>query len=276
MLANAIRKNVASQVVCLLPFARNYSSSSSSLCSSPTSLLRPFSLFTPLSLSGRESFRCIDTKKNLSTLTDFMEMKLNNLRDNYGASKKKIIVGRGPARKGKTSGRGHKGHRARSGGGVQPGFQGGQTPLSRSLRKYGFSNVRFKRNYIPLNLGTLQSLIDIGRIDPSKKITMKTLFKAKFFKSKIFRKSGVKLLSIGRDWFSSKVDIEVSQVSKLAKEAILRNGGKVTTVYFNKLGLRTFLLKEPSQISIKFATAPRKLKNHFDVPQFKLPETLSI
>ena len=68
---------------------------------------------------------------------------LNDLRDNEGAMKKAKLVGRGDgAGRGKTSTRGHKGHKARSGGGVRPGFEGGQTPLARRLPKVGFSNAR--------------------------------------------------------------------------------------------------------------------------------------
>eukprot|EP01121_Diplochlamys_sp_Union-15-3_P014263 TRINITY_DN4522_c0_g1_i2.p1 TRINITY_DN4522_c0_g1~~TRINITY_DN4522_c0_g1_i2.p1 ORF type:complete len:169 (+),score=26.93 TRINITY_DN4522_c0_g1_i2:34-540(+) len=105
-----------------------------------------------------------------------MEVRLNTLQDMTGARKKKRRVGRGPGTsKGKTSGRGHKGQKARSGGAIPKGFEGGQTPYYKRLKKHGTKNALFRRLYAPLNLNRLQFWIDTGRIDVSKKITMKTL-----------------------------------------------------------------------------------------------------
>jgi len=101
-------------------------------------------------------------------------MKLNNIRDNAGAHKKKMCVGRGiGCGKGKTCGRGVKGQKARTGVSIK-GFEGGQMPLMRRLPKRGFKNI-FAKEYSEVNLGRLQQAIDAGRIDASKPITSETL-----------------------------------------------------------------------------------------------------
>ena len=83
-------------------------------------------------------------------------MKLHELERNIGAKQKRKIVGRGPGSGlGKTSGKGHKGQNARSGGGVNPVFEGGQLPLYRRLPKRGFSNYEFKTRYATINVGDL-------------------------------------------------------------------------------------------------------------------------
>ena len=100
-------------------------------------------------------------------------MALNNLRDNPHAKYDKVRVGRGNGSgKGKTAGRGHGGQNSRSGGGAPLGFEGGQTPLARTLPKRGFVN-KHRMVFTPVNLGRLQDFIDAGRLDPSKTLTMK-------------------------------------------------------------------------------------------------------
>tara|TARA_B100000614_G_scaffold173848_1_gene155277 strand:+ start:362 stop:838 length:477 start_codon:yes stop_codon:yes gene_type:complete len=80
-----------------------------------------------------------------------------------GATRQKKRIGRGPGSgTGKTSGKGHKGQRARSGGGVRPGFEGGQMPLYRRIARRGFSNYRFKIEYLPVNLDRLSAAFDAG------------------------------------------------------------------------------------------------------------------
>src|SRR5580698_1049295 len=97
-------------------------------------------------------------------------MKLNDLRDNAGARKKRMIVGRGiGSGKGKTCGRGVKGQKARTGVSVV-GFEGGQMPLYRRLPKRGFNNI-FANRYAEINLGRLQQAIESGRLDAKKPIT---------------------------------------------------------------------------------------------------------
>mmetsp|Transcript_5783 Transcript_5783/g.18403 ORF Transcript_5783/g.18403 Transcript_5783/m.18403 type:complete len:244 (-) Transcript_5783:54-785(-) len=176
-------------------------------------------------------------------------LTLNNLKPMEGSMKKAKRVGRGRASGlGKTSGRGHKGKHARAGGKVRPGFEGGQTPLYRRLPKFGFNNAAFRREMKPLNLDKLQQWIDEGRIDASQPITLKTLHDSNIV-GKV--KEGIKLLGTGSESFTAKVDIEVSQVSKSAIEAVERNGGSVTSVYLNRLGLRATLHPE------KFEVLPR-------------------
>jgi large subunit ribosomal protein L15 len=94
---------------------------------------------------------------------------LNTLRPAPGSTKRKKRVGRGPGSgKGKTCGRGHKGQKSRAGRGIPLGFEGGQTPLIKRLPKRGFSNTMFARPMEPLNLGTLQTLLDKGVLVPGR------------------------------------------------------------------------------------------------------------
>src|SRR5882672_3014788 len=104
-------------------------------------------------------------------------MKLNDLRDNKGARKKRMVVGRGiGSGKGKTSGRGVKGQKARSGVALRS-FEGGQMPLYRRLPKRGFNNI-FAKDYAELNLGRLQEAIESGKVDAKQPITCETLMKS--------------------------------------------------------------------------------------------------
>ena len=149
-------------------------------------------------------------------------MKLNDLRDNAGARKKRMTVGRGiGSGKGKTSGRGVKGQKARSGVSIR-GFEGGQMPLHRRLPKRGFKML-FAREYAELNIGRLQESIDSGRIDAKKAITEEILLKAGVVcKSK----DGVRLL--GKGTLKAKVDISVAGATAGALAAVEKAGGKVT------------------------------------------------
>ncbi len=185
-------------------------------------------------------------------------MALNNLRDNPHAKYDKVRVGRGNGSgKGKTAGRGHNGQNSRSGGGAPLGFEGGQTPLARTLPKRGFVN-KHRMVFTPVNLGRLQDFIDAGRLDPSKTLTMKDFVDARLIDPRV--KSGVKLLAKlerARDEFGNfafdeegkalyvpfrhTVNVEVSRVSREAKEIIESLGGRVTRVHYNKLGFRALL-----------------------------------
>jgi large subunit ribosomal protein L15 len=120
------------------------------------------------------------------------------------------------------------------------GFEGGQTPFYLRVPKRGFTNI-FHKEYVPLNVGTLQWYIDNGRIDPSKPIDMHTLKKAGVAK-KI--KHGIKLLGNGSHLLTSQLNIEVSRASKKAIEAVEANGGRIVTAYYNRLGLRVLLSPE--------------------------------
>jgi len=123
-----------------------------------------------------------------------MEFTANNLWDNPGARRTKKQLGRGPGSgKGKTSGRGHKGTYARAGGKINRGFEGGQAKLSGRLPKRGFRSGRFNtgRALEPVNLGRIAYHIQKGDLDPTKPITMKSLFESGVL-SKI--RHGVKIL----------------------------------------------------------------------------------
>ena len=141
---------------------------------------------------------------------------LNNLKT------KKIRVGRGiGSGKGKTSGRGVKGQKSRSGVAIKS-FEGGQMPLYRRLPKRGFNPVS-KNDVAIINLGDLQNLIDNKKIKIDEKINISTLKK-----SKLFRKSVKKFKVLSNGDFNSKIDIEADYSSKTAKEKIEKAGGQIT------------------------------------------------
>src|SRR5664279_5537287 len=117
-------------------------------------------------------------------------MKLNEIRNNPGARKRKVKLGRGSSSGlGKTSGRGVKGAKARTGTKVY-GFEGGQMPLHMRMPKRGFNNI-FAKDFVELNLGRLQKAIDEKKVDASQKITGETLRKANIIAKS---KDGVRLL----------------------------------------------------------------------------------
>ena len=148
-------------------------------------------------------------------------MKLNEIKDNLGSTKPRKRIGRGiGSGTGKTSVKGHKGQKSRSGVSIK-GFEGGQMPIHRRLPKRGFTNIN-RVNYTELNLDTIQKLIDSKKIDPKKIISYKTLLDLGLVKSK---KAKIKLL--GKGDIKIKVDIEVSAFSKSAKENIEKIGGSV-------------------------------------------------
>ena len=135
---------------------------------------------------------------------------------------KKIRVGRGiGSGKGKTSGRGVKGQKSRSGVAIKS-FEGGQMPLYRRLPKRGFNPIN-KNNVALINLGDLQKLIDIKRISIDGRINIDT-----FKKSKLFRKSINKFKVLSKGDFNSKIDIEADYSSKIAIEKIKKAGGQIT------------------------------------------------
>jgi len=184
-----------------------------------------------------------DVRTYRTSTSDPLDIRLNNLNDNPGARIQRTRVGRGiGSTKGKTCGRGHKGQKSRSGASSHHDrtFEGGQTPLYKRMRKFGFHNPN-KIEYDWLNLGQLQYFIDRGRLDTSKPITMKELYNAKCIK-KI--KEGVKLLGRDAHKLKSSVHLELSATSLFAKQAVEALGGTVTTVYFTKPGLRALFKPE--------------------------------
>ena len=162
-------------------------------------------------------------------------MKLNEIRNNAGAHKRKDKLGRGSSSGlGKTSGRGVKGAKARTGNQVH-GFEGGQMPLHMRMPKRGFRNI-FANDFAEVNIGRLQKAIDDKRLEAGDKITEDVLRKAGLAHKS---RDGVRLL--GKGAITAKIDIEVAGVSAGAREAVEKAGGSVTTtfqkkVYANKKG----------------------------------------
>jgi large subunit ribosomal protein L15 len=151
-------------------------------------------------------------------------MKLHELSDNPGAHKARKRIGRGiGSGKGKTSGQGHKGQKARSGVAVK-GFEGGQMPLHRRLPKRGFNNI-FALKFKVVNVGRLQGAIDDGRLDAGKPVDAAALKAAGIVKS---APDGIRLLAKGE--LKSKISITVAGASKAAVEAVEKAGGSVTVV----------------------------------------------
>lgn len=148
-------------------------------------------------------------------------MKLNELKNNPGATKDRIRVGRGiGSGKGKTAGRGVKGQKSRSGG-AKYGFEGGQMPIYRRLPKRGFKNP-FALHFAVVNLDTIQKAIDAGKLTADA-IDVEALLKSGVISKKM---DGVRLLARGA--ITSSVNISVNSASKAAVAAVEKAGGKVT------------------------------------------------
>lgn len=149
-------------------------------------------------------------------------MKLNELKDNAGARKSAMRVGRGiGSGKGKTAGSGHKGQKARSGVAIN-GFEGGQMPLYQRLPKRGFTS-RNRKDFQVVNIGRLQTAIDAGKLNAKSPITVEALMEAGIIGKVV---DGVRLLAKGE--LKAKIDITVTGASKGAVEAVEKAGGKVT------------------------------------------------
>jgi large subunit ribosomal protein L15 len=150
-----------------------------------------------------------------------MNMKLNEIRDNPGARRKKMRISRGiGSGKGKTGGRGGKGQTARTGVSIN-GFEGGQMPLFRRLPKRGFTNI-FALKYSEVNLGRLQQAIDAGKIDAKKPISGEVLVAAGLIRRV---HDGIRLLAKGD--IKAKINMEVAGATKAAIEAVEKAGGAV-------------------------------------------------
>jgi large subunit ribosomal protein L15 len=148
-------------------------------------------------------------------------MKLNELSPGQGARKARKRVGRGTGSGlGKTAGRGHKGQKARAGGG-NPTFEGGQMPIYRRLPKRGFKNPT-RKEYVPLNLDRLQEAVDAGRLDPARTVDLEALRRAGLVGKP---RDGVRLLARGE--LKAALTIEVAGASKAALAAVEQAGGRV-------------------------------------------------
>ena len=146
-------------------------------------------------------------------------MKLNELSPAVGSAKDSYRKGRGPGSgNGKTAGKGHKGQNARSGGGVRPGFEGGQLPLYRKLPKRGFKN-RFAVNYAIVNVS------DLNRFEDGAVVDLAALLDAKLVRKEL---DGVKILGSGD--LTKKLTVKATVFSANAKEKIEAAGGKTEEV----------------------------------------------
>ena len=149
-------------------------------------------------------------------------MKLHELRDNPGATKRKMRIGRGPGSgKGKMGGRGIKGQKSRSGVAIA-GYEGGQMPLYQRLPKRGFNKPN-RKSFAVVNLGLIQKFIDEKKIDAKKDITEDALIESGLVRRK---KDGIRVLAKGD--FSAKANITVTGASKGAIAAVEKAGGSLT------------------------------------------------
>ncbi|NMP37800.1 MAG: 50S ribosomal protein L15 [Clostridiales bacterium] len=147
-------------------------------------------------------------------------MKLHELSPAAGSKKAVKRIGRGPASgQGKTAGKGHKGQKARSGGGVRPGFEGGQMPLQRRIPKRGFVNI-FRTEFATVNVATLEKVFDNGA----------TVDAEALINSGVLKKTldGVKILGNGE--LTKKLNVKVNAYSEAAKQKIEAAGGKAEVV----------------------------------------------
>ena len=153
-------------------------------------------------------------------------MKLNDIRDNQGARKGRVRVGRGiGSGLGKTAGRGQKGQKSREGVSIK-GFEGGQMPLHMRIPKRGFNNI-FARDFAEVNLGAIQKLVDAGTLDGAATIDHAALRAAGVARG---GKDGVRLL--GKGTISATLSFRVAGVSAGAKAAVEAAGGSVEVIEF--------------------------------------------
>ena len=145
-------------------------------------------------------------------------MKLNELNNELAKNRKRI--GRGPGSgTGKTSGKGHKGQNARSGGGVRPGFEGGQLPLYRRLSKRGFNNYNFRTVYATVNVG------DLERFEEGTTVTKELLIEVGLVKKEL---DGIKVLGNGE--LTKKLTVKADKFSSTAKAKIENVGGTTEVI----------------------------------------------
>ena len=148
-------------------------------------------------------------------------MKLNTIKEQDGATRNRKRVGRGiGSGRGKTSGSGHKGQKARSGVSIN-GFEGGQMPIHRRLPKRGFNNI-FRKNYVEVNLDRIQTALDAGNLDKKQPVDAAALVAAGVISK---ARDGVRVLANGE--IKDKVEIHAAGASKAAVAAIEKAGGKI-------------------------------------------------
>ncbi len=146
-------------------------------------------------------------------------MRINELKPAPGSKKKRKRVGRGAGSgMGKTSTRGQDGQKSRSGGGVRPGFEGGQMPLSRRLPKRGFKNI-FAKTYSIVNVG------DLNKFDDGTQITAELLLK-----ERLIRKANDGLKVLGNGEITKKLNVKASKFTKTAEQKISAAGGAIEVI----------------------------------------------
>ena len=178
-------------------------------------------------------------------------MRLNDLRDLPGATTSKKRVGRGlGSGLGKTSGRGQKGQKSRSGVAIK-GFEGGQMPIHMRLPKRGFNN-KFAKHFNEVNVGRIQTAIDDKKLDASKPVTVQALIDAGVVRR---RRDGVRLL--GRGELKSKVSFEVTGASSGAVKAVEAAGGTITLTAMPKRAAKQEGDAAPKKAAAK-KSAPKK------------------
>ena len=151
-------------------------------------------------------------------------MKLNEMKSNEGAVKKRMRVGRGHSSgMGKTCGSGTKGQKSRTGVAIN-GFEGGQMPLYRRLPKQGFTNI-FAKKLGTVSLGQIQAAIDAGKLDGKKAIDEDTLVSSGLVRRKA---DGIRVLGTGE--LKTKIDLKVTGITAGAKAALEKAGGKVELI----------------------------------------------
>ena len=161
-------------------------------------------------------------------------MNLTDIKDNKNATRNRKRLGRGiGSGTGKTSGKGHKGQKARSGVSIK-GFEGGQMPIHRRLPKRGFTNIN-RKPFVVLNFSRIENLINENKIDPKKIINYQPFLDLGVVKS---LKSRIKLLAKGE--IKTKINIEVSAASISAKDSVEKVGGSITIIENQKSSIKSF------------------------------------
>ncbi|KAF9070350.1 ribosomal protein L18e/L15P [Rhodocollybia butyracea] len=173
----------------------------------------------------------------MASKASISRISLANLSPARGSLHKQKRVGRGQgSNHGGTAGRGHNGQNSRSGAGIKPGFEGGQTPITKLFPKRGFVNQN-EKVWAPVNLERIQHWINLGRIScsPEKPITARELLLSGCIHDV---HDGIKVLGDGAEFLTSKIYITPSRASKTAIQAIEELGGQVVCKYYNPLALR--------------------------------------
>ncbi|XP_046880036.1 39S ribosomal protein L15, mitochondrial [Hypomesus transpacificus] len=184
-----------------------------------------------MSLTKKPGGKALEVLQNLPRIT------LANIRAEPGTKKAEKKRGRGQ-HGGNRSGRGHKGERQR-GNRPRLGFEGGQSPFYLSIPKYGYNEGHSRRpQYQPLSLKRLQYLIDLGRVDPTQPIDLTQLVNGRGLTIQPLKRDyGVQLVDEGADIFAAKINIEVQMASEGTIAAIERNGGVITTGFYDPRSL---------------------------------------